>query len=171
MMAPFFLVATLLFLTSCQTPHTQTSTSSRSESSGPLDTSETSLSTTEQINSSIIYLTINQTELVVELNQTETAQDLLALLPLTLSVTKWGDIEYYGRLDEPLSTNSPLTDEFTSGDVMYDPSTQNLALFYDTKTGAEITDFINIGTIVSDLALFDEFDNNEELTITEITAN
>lgn len=157
------LIGLLLVLTSCQEKESVTNDSSEIVES--TEREKATQSAPERQVPATITLTINQTKTTVSLNDSQTAQDFLNLLPLTMSLTRWNNIEYYGRIDEPLTTDSPVSDSFESGDVMIDPAARNLAIFYDTKPDAQITGFIKIGEITSDLSPFHDFSTSEELTI------
>lgn len=65
-----------------------------------------------------IYVSINNEELEMELNDNSTASALVKLLPLELSMSDLNNNEKYAYLDESLPTNTYSPKHIEAGDVM-----------------------------------------------------
>lgn len=55
-----------------------------------------------------IRITIGDTEIEAVLNDSEAAKEFAAMLPVTLSMTRMGEHEYYGSLETPLTHGTDL---------------------------------------------------------------
>lgn len=66
-----------------------------------------------------------------QLNDSPTAQAILALLPATVRMSRWGD-EYYGTLPKPLKIDEApdAREEMTVGELAYWPPGNALCLFF-----------------------------------------
>ncbi len=60
---------------------------------------------------------------------TEAARDLIACLPMTLDLSRWGD-EYYGEIPEPITADADRTAEFEVGDVALWPAGNAFCIFF-----------------------------------------
>lgn len=69
------------------------------------------------------------TEFVVELYDNQSAKELAAALPQTLSMSRWGD-EYYGRLDVPIAARGEKRDGFAVGEVALWPPGNAFCIFF-----------------------------------------
>lgn len=84
-----------------------------------------------------------------------TARDFLASLPVTLPMTRLRDREYYGSLPGQLSVDGPRQEGFANGDIGYTARSHYFAVFFDNSRDPDISELIVIGTITSDLSAFD----------------
>jgi uncharacterized protein len=78
-----------------------------------------------------ITLRIGTLELGGQLNDSATAKAILALLPATVRMSRWGD-EYYGSLPKPLQEGEApdAREEMTVGEIAYWPPGNALCLFF-----------------------------------------
>jgi hypothetical protein len=77
-----------------------------------------------------IRITINAHEIAATLIDNATSRDFVSLLPLTLKLEDYGEIEKISYLPRKLSTaNAPAGSEPSAGDVSYYAPWGNLALF------------------------------------------
>ena len=99
------------------------------------------------------------------LDDSPTAKDLVKSLPLTISMKRWGDREYYGKLREPLSDQGRKQSGFENGDVAYWVPGGSFAIFFDDKVNPDISNLIVFGKISSDLKVFDTLGESLEMRI------
>ena len=77
-----------------------------------------------------IRMKIDETEVVVTLNDSALSRDLAALLPLRLTLEDYGDVEKIGYLPRKLTTEgAPAGSTPSAGDVSYYAPWGNLAFF------------------------------------------
>lgn len=101
-----------------------------------------------------IKITIDDNLIVAELNNTDTARDLLSKLPLTLQLNKHQNREYYTgiKLDKTALTQNG----YQVGDIGYWTAGNSLVFFY----GRGSTDgLIIMGKITQGLELLSKMDN------------
>lgn len=101
-----------------------------------------------------IVINAGETRITADLFDNATARDFLSKLPMELSMTEYGDREYYGKPSETLSTDASTVDHFEKGDVTYWVPGGSFAVFYDTPDGNSLDDLIIMGRIRSDLTDF-----------------
>lgn len=78
-----------------------------------------------------IKITIGETVVTGTLNDTKSSQDLISLLPLTLTMEDYVSTEKIGYLPGKLSTeDAPSGFDPSVGDITYYAPWGNLALFY-----------------------------------------
>ena len=99
------------------------------------------------------------------LDDSPTAQDFVKSLPLTISMKRWGDREYYGKVREPLSDRGRKQNGFANGDVAYWPRGGSFAIFFNNKVNPDISDLIVFGKISTDLKVFDAMDESLDMRI------
>jgi hypothetical protein len=103
-------------------------TARRTSEPGP-QRSETSPRRTDDMD---ITLSFNDTELTATLVDSETTQDFLSLLPLTLTLSDYRKTEKISELPRQLSTaGAPDGHEPKVGDITYYAPWGNLAIFYE----------------------------------------
>ena len=147
-----FLSLCLIF-SGCSSATTESNTNTSTKS-----TSETTISSypksTEAIKDETtdITLTIGDTVVTASIDDSETSREFLALLPLTLDMTRYYDREYAGGLGEQkLSTNGNSIDDYENGDVTYYIAGNSLAVFFDKANSSNQGGLIRMGKITSDL--------------------
>lgn len=111
-----------------------------------------------------IALTFGNTVVNAELEDGETTRAFLDLLPLTLTMSRYGDREYYASIGE-LPEGGEAIDDFENGDVTYYTTGQSLAIFFGNADSSDQGDLIRMGKITSDLSLFDSIANSVSVTI------
>ena len=88
------------------------------------------------------------------LDNSETTEAFLATLPRTLTMNRYGEREYYGRI-ETISENGESISDFENGDVTYYPAGPSFAIFFDGEDSSSQGGLIRMGKITSDLSVFD----------------
>ena len=119
---------------------------------------ETALETTE------ITMTVGDTVITAELTDSETTRAFLETLPRTLTMNRYGDREYYGRMEE-ITENGEAISDFSNGDVTYYPAGPSFAVFFSGEEASNQGGLIRMGKITSDLSVFDTFDESIEVYI------
>lgn len=112
-----------------------------------------------------ITIKAGNTVITATLDDSQTAQDFVTSLPLTMSMKRWGDREYYGKVREPLSAQGKKQNGFANGDVAYWPRGESFAIFFNNKVNPDISDLIVFGKINSDLGVFDSMGESIEMRI------
>lgn len=112
-----------------------------------------------------ITLRAGTTVIQASLNDSPTARDFIASLPLTIKMRRWGDREYYGKMRAPFSDRGTKQDRFDDGDVAYWPQGGSFAVFFNNKVNPDISGLIVIGKISSDLKVFDAMAETVEMDI------
>lgn len=99
-----------------------------------------------------IVLSFGGTVVTATLDDSKTSRDFLALLPLTLDMTRFDDREYAASLRPAiLSQDGEAIDDFENGDVTYYAAGNALAIFFDQSDSSGQGGLIRMGTITSDL--------------------
>ena len=95
------------------------------------------------------------------LNTDQTAQKFKKLLPITIPMAQYGGREYYGSIDEEITTQTEGRLRFDDGDITYCPQNNSIAIFYAQTSRPNLTmNVIPIGKVTSDLSLFNTFAHN-----------
>ncbi len=91
-------------------------------------------SETEQLQSDTteIKLTFWNDIVFAMMDNSETTKAFLELLPLTLSMNRYGDREYYAPVPE-LPENGEDIPDFENGDITYFVSGKSLAIFFENE--------------------------------------
>ena len=111
-----------------------------------------------------IVMTTKDIVITATLDNSETTQEFLSTLPRTLTMNRYGDREYYGRI-ESISENGESIPDFENGDVTYYPAGPSFAIFFDGEDRSNQAGLIRMGKITSDLSVFDELGDSVELQI------
>lgn len=111
-----------------------------------------------------IILTIDDITISATLDNSETTQEFLASLPRTLTMNRYGNREYYGRIS-PISENGERIDDFENGDVTYYPAGPSFAVFFAGDDRSSQGGLIRMGKITSDLSVFGTLDDTMEVQI------
>lgn len=111
-----------------------------------------------------ITMTVDDTVITAELTDSETTRSFLETLPRTLTMNRYGDREYYGRMEE-ISENGEVIPDFSNGDVTYYPAGPSFAVFFFGEEDSNQVGLIRMGKITSDLSVFDTFDESIEVYI------
>ena len=112
----------------------------------------------------VIKLAFGDTVMTAVLDDSETSRAFIRMLPLTLTMNRYADREYYAALGE-LPENGAAIDDFENGDVTYYIDGKSLAIFFGNADTSSQDGLIRMGRITSDLSLFDTVGESEEVTI------
>ena len=84
--------------------------------------------------------------------------------PLTISMVGYGGREYYGGVEFYPEHLEGGQKNFENGDITYCEAHHNMAIFYaQTDDPILSVDVIPIGRVTSDLSVFNNLDNEEEV--------
>jgi hypothetical protein len=86
-----------------------------------------------------ILITVDDIRLFAELNNSYTAEKFKKLLPLELSMSKWGD-EYYGDCGINVEISSDARDIMEIGELAIWPSGKALCIFFGTTPASQGTE-------------------------------
>ena len=112
-----------------------------------------------------ITITIGDTVVTARLNNTPAAREFAASLPVTVSMTRMGEHEYYGSLENPLSEEeNSLQNGYEVGDLAFWTPGDLFALYFD-EPEREPEDLIIFGHITSDISVFRGMGNPETMYI------
>ena len=112
----------------------------------------------------VIRLAFGDTVMTAALDDSETSRAFIKMLPLTLTMNRYADREYYAALGE-LPENGAAIDDFENGDVTYYTDGKSLAIFFGNADTSSQDGLIRMGRITSDLSLFDTVGESVEVTI------
>ena len=114
-------------------------------------------SETEQLQSDTteIKLTFWNDIVFAMMDNSETTKAFLELLPLTLSMNRYGDREYY----------APVPELPENGDITYFVSGKSLAIFFGNEGNSSQGGLIRMGKITSDLSVFETMEDNVSVTV------
>lgn len=111
-----------------------------------------------------ISITVGDTVISAELNDSEAAREFAAALPVTVSMTRMGEHEYYGSLDTPLTHTEDLQTGYTVGDLAFWTPGDLFAVYFDEPDEAP-EGLMILGRITSDMALFNDMASSVEMQI------
>lgn len=111
-----------------------------------------------------IILDFGGTAVTAVLDNSETTQAFIDRLPLTISMSRYADREYYAAIPE-LPENGEDIPDFENGDITYYTAGKSLAVFFGNAESSSQGDLIRMGRITSDLAVFDDMADTLEVTI------
>lgn len=163
----------LLFLCSCgaaapQEPGSVPETAGSEDQDTVIEESvpqnEPELEAKERQSVNEITLLFGNTEVTAVLDDSETTQAFLDTLPLTLTMNRYADREYYAAIPE-LPENGDLIPDFENGDITYYTAGKSLAVFFANADSSSQGDLIRMGKITSDLSLFDSIGDSVSVTI------
>lgn len=117
-----------------------------------------------------ITLTTGNTVITADLKDNPTTRDFVKSLPVTMTMTRWGEREYYGKTDERLSDNSPSQNGFADGDVAYYVPGSSFAVFFNSRINPDISNLIIMGKVTSDLAVFDDLGDSVTMRIEQVSS-
>ena len=83
------------------------------------------------------------------------AEQFLAQLPQTISMSNYGGREVYGRVEQEISVDGEGQLYFADGDITYCPTNNTVAIFYSQSDNPNLTmEVYPIGRVTSDLSIF-----------------
>ena len=128
------------------------------------DKSKNSTDSKTQSEQTEIELAFGDTVMTAVLDDSEISRAFIRMLPLTLTMNRYADREYYAALGE-LPENGAAIDDFENGDVTYYTDGKTLAIFCGNADTSSQDGLIRMGRITSDLSLFDTVGESAEVTI------
>ena len=117
-----------------------------------------------QAEQTVIRLAFGNTVMSAVLDDSETSRAFVNMLPLTLTMSRYADREYYAALGE-LPESGGAIDDYENGDVTYYTDGNSLAIFFGNADASSQDSLIRMGRITSDLSLFDTVGESAEVTI------
>lgn len=99
------------------------------------------------------------------LYDSETSNDFIKTLPRTLSMNKYDDREFYGKIGYAISNNGEKIENYVNGDVTYYSVGGSFAIFYAKDNLATQGGLIRMGKIISELSIFNKLDNKIDILI------
>lgn len=103
----------------------------------------------ESVEGTRIKMTTQNTEVVITLNDSKAAADLVAMLPLELTLIERNRFAKGMTLPEHLCSAEPTTREYEIGDFGYWNAGPDLAIFYDDIYEQTIVEVIPLGHALS----------------------
>lgn len=117
-----------------------------------------------------ITITMGYEVITAELNDTPAAQEFARSLPITVSMTRMGEHEYYGALEHPLSENdNALQTGYTVGNLAFWTPGDLFALYFD-EPETPPQGLMILGHITSDLSAFNYTGSRESVRIALVNA-
>ena len=111
-----------------------------------------------------ITMTVGDVVITATLDSSDTTREFISSLPRTLTMNRYGDREYYGRI-EAISENGETIADFENGDVTYYPAGPSFAVFFDGEERSDQGGLIRMGKVTSDLSVFDTLGGYVEMQI------
>ena len=122
------------------------------------------ISKSEERTGTPIKITVGEVSLDGVLYDTELAEEIKTYFPLTISMVGYGGREYYGGVEFYPEHLEGGQKNFENGDITYCEAHHNMAIFYaQTDDPILSVDVIPIGRVTSDLSVFNNLDNEEEV--------
>lgn len=112
-----------------------------------------------------IKMTVGQTTITATLDNSPTTADFIKTLPRTMTMNRYGDREYYGKMGTAISTEGEKIDDYHDGDVTYYPSGGSYAIFFAGENKSSQPGLIRMGKITSSLEDFNKLGNRIEMKI------
>lgn len=110
-----------------------------------------------------IILEVGNAEMTATLDNSETTQAFIERLPMTITMNRYADREYYAAI-EALPENGEQIDDYENGDITYFTA-GSLAVFFDKEDSSSQANLIRMGKITSNLQLFQTMPDEAEVTI------
>ncbi len=108
-----------------------------------------------------VSITIGEHKLSGVLNNTNEAKEFIKMLPVTVSMHGYGGREYYGEINDRISTEGHGNLSFENGDITYCPTNYTVAIFYSQTNNPNLTmEVYKMGKVTSDLSVFENLENN-----------
>ena len=117
-----------------------------------------------QAESAEITMTAGEKVITARLDESETTKAFLATLPRTFTMRRYGDREYYGRMEE-ITKNGEKISDFENGDVTYYPGGPSFAVFFAGAGRSSQSGLIRMGKITSGISLFENLGESVEMQV------
>ena len=158
-------VGMIVFLAACgNTKQLYTSDPESTMEPAQTDNAQNDMDNETMAEQTAIQLAFGYTVMTAVLDNSETSRAFIKMLPLTLTMNRYADREYYSALGE-LPKNGVAIDDFENGDVTYYTDGKSLAIFFANADTSSQDGLIRMGRITSDLSLFDTVGESAEVTI------
>lgn len=113
----------------------------------------------------VILITVEGAQLEGVLYDSDMAQQFIAQLPQTISMSNYGGREVYGGIDQEITVEGEGQLRFEDGDITYCPSNNTAAIFYSQSDRPDLTMRVYpIGKVTSDLSIFPNLPSRVEIT-------
>lgn len=119
---------------------------------------------TTDTEASQIVITVDDVEILAELNDSEAAKEFGEMLPLTVSMTRMGEHEYYGGLETPLTHTADVQTGYAIGDLAFWTPGNLFAVYFD-EPDDDPEGLMILGHIISDMSVFDNLEGSVEMQI------
>lgn len=174
-MVPLLFLAALFFLLSACGNAQDGRAAEKTEESAVADAEQEETMTGETESSEVnmqdnrqemteITLTFGDTVVTAQMDNSETTRAFLDRLPLTISMNRYADREYYASIPE-LPENEEEIPDFENGDITYYTAGKSLAIFFGNEGNSSQSDLIRMGRITTDLSAFDGMPDAVTVTI------
>ena len=128
------------------------------------DTAESTSGVETDAGQTEIKLLFGDTVMTALLDDSKTSRAFIKMLPLTLTMNRYADREYYAALGE-LPESGDAIEDYENGDVTYYTDGKSLAIFFGNADRSSQSGLIRMGRITTDLGLFDTIGERAEVTI------
>lgn len=119
---------------------------------------------TTDTEASQIVITVDDVEILAELNDSEAAKEFGEMLPLSVSMTRMGEHEYYGGLETPLTHTADVQTGYAIGDLAFWIPGNLFAVYFD-EPDDDPEGLMILGHIISDMSVFDDMAGSMEMHI------
>lgn len=154
--------ATAITLAACSSP-TATESASTSAATAAAPTAEASTTGDSSRGGTPITITSGDQNFSATLNDSRVAQDLAAMLPVTLPWFRNAGIEYITELDAPLTETGPFYTDVQPGDLVYYNPLDSITIIYEETSS--VPTLTKMGEITSGLDSFEELPDDVDLRI------
>lgn len=118
----------------------------------------------EALEETNIAIEMGDTTVYGTLNNTELANEIKQMFPITVTMGRFGTREFYGGISQTPTSTGEGKRNFENGDITYCPTNNTLAIFYNQSDRPNLSmDVITIGKVTSDLAIFEEIDSSIQM--------
>lgn len=111
-----------------------------------------------------IVMTVGETAITATLNNSEGAREFADSLPQTVSLTRYGEHEYYGKLTQPLTETGPLQTGYEVGNLAFWTPGDMFVVYFDEPDKAP-EGLMILGKVTSDMSVFDTMGNPVQMRI------
>lgn len=114
-----------------------------------------------------ITIRAGETIISATLNGSDAAREFASRLPVTVSMTRMGEHEYYGALDQPLTHTNELQTGYTVGDLAFWTPGDLFAIYFDEPENKP-EGLMILGQITSDMSVFNTLEVSVTMTIERV---
>lgn len=112
-----------------------------------------------------VIVTIGDIELEGYLNDSAESRQFIRMMPITVSMVRFGGREYYGGIQGRISLTREGQFHFENGDITYSPRNNTVAIFYAQTDRPNLTmPIVPLGKVTSDLAIFDNLGRSADVS-------